>query len=429
MKLWIPAFFVPLYALAAGAMPTSLELHPTAPNEVWQARYSQALLLDAKLSDENGAPVINRRVSFFVSRAEAPENEFLLEDPLTDVEGVARARLTLVDGRYGGQSFVAAGVSLDSEGMEYVVRVSFLGDANAERCEPEAGDGGLPSRADGGEADLSLCPTEAEKPLFVRLENTRLSLQPGNEVQLGGTIELLAVLEDPNGNAPLAGTDVDGDGPVGIADRSVQFYYDADGNGRPSAGERLGSAETDDSGRARFSFVADPTFVRAQNVEAGLHVQFGGDDRYALAGAEQALYVFPGEPEASRTVLEATPETVMADGFSTIEIRATLVDSYNNLLDAEQDFYDVRFESALGTLEGSVERDPLTGQYLQTLKAPSSGGESAVQVFIENEAGSQVNVEFVDRGCGCMSHSDQAAMSWLGFFLLLFPVLRKRMTS
>ena len=429
MKFWI--FALPaLFSVAAQAMPTDLVLYPSAPDNIWHARYSQALMLEAKLSDENGDAVINRRVSFFVSRNGDETSEFLLEDPLTDVQGVARARLTLVDGRYGGQSFAAAVTTPDSDGEEYTVRVSFLGDADAENCDGTGADAGMPPGADGGEADETLCASQAQKALYVSLENTRLSLQPGNEVKLGESVDLVALLEDPNGDAPLSGTDVDGDDALGIEGRNVTFYYDADGNGRPSAAERLGSAETDDSGRALFSFLADPTFVRAQNIDSGLHVQFGGDDRYALSGAEQALYVFPGEPDASRTVVTATPDAAMADGFSNIEIRATLVDSYNNLLDAEQDFYDVRFETTLGVLEGSVERDPLSGQYWQILQAPRVGGEATIQVFVADEAGPEASVQFTGSGCGCASQSDTAMLSWLVVFSLFFPVsFRKRMSS
>lgn len=428
MKLWIPALPV-LFSVAAQAMPTGLVLHPSAPGDTWQARYSQALTLEAKLSDDNGDAVINRRVSFFVARVGDEESEFLLEDPLTDVQGIARARLTLVDGRYGGQEFSAAAVTPETDGQEYTVRVSFLGDADAENCDGTHADGGLPALADGGAETVSLCASQAQKSLYVSLENTRLSLQPGNEVKLGESIELVALLEDPNGDAPLTGTDEDGDDASGIEGRSVSFYYDADGNGRPSAAERLGSAETDASGRARFSFLADPAYVRAQNIDSGLHVQFGGDDRYALSGAEQALYVFPGEADVSRTVLTATPDAAQADGFSIIEIRATLVDSYNNLLDAEQDFYDVRFESSLGVLEGSVERDPLSGQYWQNLQAPRTGGESTIQVFVADEAGPEVRVDFTGGGCGCTSQSDRAMFSWLIILSLLFPAFRKRMSS
>lgn len=417
LALWL------LLAMPASAGPSILALNPDAEGAPWVARYSQAVELTARLVDEDGAPLAGRRVSLFLHREGEPSAEFLVADPITGADGVASGRLTLVDGRHGGQRFFGASPTPETPGARYIVRASFPGDEGAAGCEGIPTDAGP---ADAGLSALPACASEAEGDLFVALEIPSLVLAPGNEVRLGETVDLIATLADDNGNAPTAGTGTDGDEPAPLAGRTVAFFYDADGNGRPSAGERLGTAETNGQGRAVYAFLADPTFVRAQNVESGLHAQFGGDDQYALAGAQQSLLVTPGEPDAVRTVLEVTPDELLADGFSLVELRATLVDLYNNLLGPDDEPFDVRFTASMGTLEGVAERDPLTGQYVQSLKAPRAGGEARVQVFVEGAPGREATVTFTSPGCGCKGTGDAGPLALLALLTLAAPTRRRR---
>src|SRR5690606_32941747 len=159
--------------------------------------------------------------------------------------------------------------------------------------------------------------------------------------------------------------------------------------------------ETNADGVAVCELFADPTFVDTVNVEDAIHAQFGGDDRYSLAGAAQSLTVRAAEPDPAATLLEATPASAPANGFSLVEIRATLVDVAGNTLGADDPPYEVAFETDLGTLEGAAERDPLTGRYLGTLRAPSAGGNATVRVVVEGEPGATTTVEFVPQGCTC----------------------------
>lgn len=415
-----------LLAAPATAGPTEVLINPDQSGAPYTARYSQAVPLRARLVDDSGNGVAGRRVSFFLRHGDDDVSEFLVADPVTDAEGYADARLTLVNGRHGGQTFVAAAPTQDVAGERYVVRAAFTGDPDAAGCDldagPAPGDAGL---VDGG-APAPLCASQSEGELFVALETTTLVIEPGNEVILGDSIDLIATLTDANGDAPQAGTDVNGSEPVPLAGRSVSFFYDADGNGRPSAGERLGSADTNDQGIAVFPFLADPSFVRAQNEEAGIHAQFGGDEQYQLSGAQQSLVVTPGAADPARTLLEVTPEELLADGFSLVEVRATLVDPYNNLLGPDDDLYNVSFTTDLGTLEGAAERDPLSGQYVQQLKAPRAGGTATVQVTVDGVPGPSKEVRFLERGCSCQGAGDSAPLSLLALSLLALGARRKR---
>lgn len=412
-----------LLAVPALAAPTALAPNPDEGGAAYTARYSQAVSLTARLTEADGAPVAGRRVSFFLRRGDDDATEFLVEDPVTDAAGYATARLVLVDG-FRNQSFVAAAPTAEVPGERYVVRVSFPGDPEATGCDVDAGPAPDAGPADGGVEPL--CESEAEVELFVALETSTLVLEPGNEVVLGESIDLIATLTDANGDAPTAGTAVDGNQPKPLAGRTVSFYYDADGNGRPSAAERLGAAETNANGVAVLEFLADPAFVRAQNEEAGVHAQFGGDDQYALSGAQQSLVVTPAAPEPANTLLEVTPDELLADGFSLVEVRATLVDPYNNQLGPDDELYDVSFTTDVGTLEGTAERDPLTGDYLQQLKAPRKGGTATVQVHVDGVAGPSKEVRFLDRGCGCQGAGDSAPLAGLALFTLLVRVARPR---
>jgi hypothetical protein len=146
----------------------------------------------------------------------------------------------------------------------------------------------------------------------VALETSTLALQPGLEVELGGTLPLVATLHDANGDAEPAGTAVDGTSPKPIAGRRIGFFYDVNGNGRPENAERIpcqntgeSYAETNADGIAVCDFFADPSFVDTVNVNEAIHAQFGGDDRYSLAGALSAARIrptaWPSRPTSDRS--------------------------------------------------------------------------------------------------------------------------------
>lgn len=411
-----------LFALEAAAVPTRLTLRPEEPGEPWVADYSQAVNLRARLVRTDGTPIAGERVSFWLQRGDDEDTRFLIEDPFTDAEGYATGRLTLVDGRHGGQTFSGRAATQDVPGEPYRVLARFVGAPFAEDCdEPDAGP---PPQTDGGPLDEDLCDAEDQLELFVALEKSTLVLAPGIELQLGGVIQLVATLTDDNGDAPVAGTDVDGNDPVPLTDRRVGFFYDANGNGSPQQDERIscentgeGNAVTNGDGRAACEFFADPAFVDTVNVQDGIHAQFGGDDKYSLAGAAQAIRVSAGAPDPERTLLDVTPETARADGFSLIEVRARLVDEVNNILSLDDPDYEVAFTTDLGTLEGEAERDPITGAYRQSLKAPRQAGDATVQVVVENVPGSTATVAFEGGGCGCGASGGD--LSLLGLLALL----------
>ena len=294
----------------------------------------------------------------------------------------------------------------------------FLG-ADPAEC---ALDGGPVS--DAGPAPL--CSSDDNNALFITVEVPQITLEPGNEVALGETITLISVLLDPNGDAPEAGTDVDGDAERPIAGASISFFYDLDGNARPSLDELLGRSDTNGDGIATFEFPADPAFVTAQNIDDGLHVQFGGNDRFALAGASQNIVVTPGLPDPSRTLISATPEVARANGFARIEIKATLVDAFNNTYGEDDQSFIVDFTSDIGVLEDSAERDPIDGTYIQTLRAPLEAGTANIQVIVDGAAGSTTSVEFEAAGCTCESTRAGGAPVVIAFAALALLIARRR---
>lgn len=413
-----PVFMLMLCASALRAAPTAVQVRPEAPGVAWEARYSQAVLLSAQLLDAEGAPIVGRRVAFFAGRADEPESEFFVDDPFTDTEGVARARLALVDGRHGVARFAAEAASAERAGLPYRVRARFAGDLDARGCsDEEPGAAPVTDAGPGAPGIDGHCASEGEGALYVTLENPTLTLQPGIEARLGESTPLVATLRDDNGNAPAGGLALDGAEATPLAGRRVAFFYDADGNGRPSAAERLGEAETNAEGMARFDFLADPTYVRAQEVAAGVHAQFGGDDQFALAGAAQALTVWPGAPVAARALLALSATEVPADGYSRIEVRVTLVDGYNNLLGPDEEAHEVRLSAerdgnVLSSWSGDLLFDPLSGEYQRSLVAPLEAGDVTLQLWVEEEAGPSARVRVLPRGCACASPSRKARAAW-----------------
>lgn len=414
-------------AAPAFAAPTTLALNPDEGGEAYSADYSQAVHVEARLTS-GGAPIAGERVTFRLMRGDDEDTAFVFDDPVTDAQGYATARLTLVDGRHGGQTFPAAARTPESEGERYVITARFQGDPFAEDCDSDGGP--LP---DGGDPDL--CAAEASVALFVALETTSLALQPGLEVELGGTLPLVATLTDDNGDAAQAGTDVDGTSAKPLEGRRVGFFYDVNGNGRPENAERIPCANSGEShavtnadGVAVCDFFADPAFVDTVNVDEAIHAQFGGDERYALSGAAQALTVRAAKPDPAATLLTATPESAPADGVSVIDLRATLVDTAGNPLGADDPPYSVELESDLGTFVEEATRDPLTGHYLARLRAPRDGGDATVRVVVEDEPGATLIIPFVENGCTCTGAGSprEGALALLGVAALGLSVIRRR---
>jgi hypothetical protein len=392
-------------AAQAQDVATSLSVGGADP---YTARYSQALAIEARLEDADGQGVAGQRLEFFLAHGDDPE--FLFGEAFTDSTGEATARLALVDGNYGGQTFLAAAATPESDGEPYALRVAFAGALVS--VEPPVPDGGLQNQ-DGGMApdagpplQVNLLASSGEADLFVALENSFLDLAPGNEANLGETLTLVATLTDENGNAPASGTGTDGSSALGIGDRTIGFFHDKNGNGRPenTGGEFLGTATTNSDGVASFSFTADPADnVRAGDFDNGLHVQFSGDDRYRLAGDSSRLVIHPGLPDGNKTILEVEPSELEADGFSEAVITATLVDAFNNPLTLDSEPETVVFEITSGKLLETVKRNPTTGLYEQTVRAPTEGGTATITATLEGRAGkAETTITFLARpGCSC----------------------------
>ena len=79
---------------AAQAQPvsTTLTLNPLAPDDAYEMRYSQGLMVSARLTDEDGAPVAGELVTFHLSSDDI--DEFQFADAFTSADGVAVARIT-----------------------------------------------------------------------------------------------------------------------------------------------------------------------------------------------------------------------------------------------------------------------------------------------------------------------------------------------
>jgi MYXO-CTERM domain-containing protein len=424
-----------LWGLPAGAqaLNTTLTVGQADPYAI---RYSQALDLEAVLVDENDQGYVGLEVEFYLQHEGG--SEFLIGSAFTDSSGRALRRLAVVDGLYGGQNFPAAAETPETLGERYTIRVVFAG-STITLNPPAAVDGG---QADGGAPPdagppptLTLEATSGSGELFVSLEKSFLDLAPGNEANLGDTITLVATLTDENGNAPESGNTTDGVTALGISGRTIGFFHDKNGNGRPenTGGEFLGTAETNSSGVATFDFEADPDDnIKAGDFDLGLHVQFSGDDRYQLTGDSSRLVIHPGQPDANKTLVEIEPKELDADGFSQAVITATLVDTFNNPLTLDSERHPVHFELSAGKLLETLERNPTTGHYTQPLRAPNEPGEGKVTVTIEGfEGQAEATITFRGApGCACASHDDSPLA---GLFLLLGAIglflLRKNTRS
>jgi MYXO-CTERM domain-containing protein len=133
--------------------------------------------------------------------------------------------------------------------------------------------------------------------------------------------------------------------------------------------------------------------------------------------------IHPGGPDPDKTLVEVTPDTLEADGFSEAVITATLVDEFNNPLTLDSDPVNVVFEITSGKLLEKVKRNPTTGLYEQTLRAPNEGGTATITATIEGFDGdAQTNITFMGQpGCSCRTTQDApvGAMPW-GAWVLVF---------
>ncbi len=405
----------------AAAQVTTLTVRPEAPGEAYEARYSQAVLITVQLDGPEG-PLAGEQVVIEVQAEGADAPVTLLPSP-TDGQGRAIARLTLVNGRHGGASFPAA-----EQGLPYSIRASYAGTADED--EPAcAADAGVPE-ADAGPSGT--CPSEGEGQLLVTLENVVLQLEPGNMAALNEEMTLIATLVDANGDAEVGGTAIDNDEPKPIAEASVAFFFDLDGNERPSADERIGASPTDANGIAVLTFLVDPAIFPAGEAEEGLHVQFGGDDRYAIAGASGRVSIEAGGPDPDRCVIEIDPPDaeLIADGTATLTLVGTLVDEANNILGIDAPDHEVSFTADQGTvlLEGA-ERDVLTGTYSQGYRVPDVEGDATVTIVVDGVAGNTRTLTFEGTGCACVSTRVRAPAGLAALALVAFTFRRRRRSA
>ena len=411
-------------ASARAAQRTALSIEATRADGVAFAdttepdpRYSQAIAVNVRLALEDDTALAGEacqetpgvgqpcRVEVSIG-AQGGDTTFFVFDPVFDTAGVATARIVFVDGAYGEDSVFTASTT----GTRYAVRAVFrgngpTGNAAFADCQPAAAE----------TADGDFCPAEAtiDVPLF--LETAAIEPGAGLEGALGDELTLSAALEDPNGDAALGGTDVDGAGDVDLVGRSVTFFYDVDNDGNAEANEIVGTAATNSAGVASLTFTIDPNIIRAGEYDAGLQVEFGGDGQYGVARAATRVVVRPADVDIARTIIEVDPPEIPADGFSKSTITVRLVDTFNNPLDETSEPHDVVITSDNGILLEEVELDLLTGVYRQELQAQRKDGAATITVTVDGEAVPATRtVEIVgEGGCRCASSSRDSASSGL----------------
>jgi uncharacterized protein (TIGR03382 family) len=405
---------------ALAAKKTALTIDPPA---VARPRYSQAIevvvhmthatdgsAVDGQTECGGGQPC---RVQVSIARASSPDESIFIGDPPVDSTGTASIRLGFVDNRYGDATFFA-----DDEGEPYIIKARFLEVLRTpvfQECAQDA-----------VEDDDGLCASEDTHDIALFSEIPAISLGVGlgvTEGDLGETLTLSAEVTDPTGDAPEGGTDLDGPAPILLEGVSVQFFYDQNNDGNPSLNEQIPGSPTvtNQAGVASLEFELNPEFVFAGVYESGIHAEFSGDDRFGVGRASVRLIVHPAAPDVAKTLIEATPEGVPADGNSQILLRARLVDTFNNVLDENSDPHEVTFTSELGTLLDTAQLDPLDGTYTQTLQASRKGGASTVQVFVDGVAGPTHTVSFEGGGCECAN-----AGAALPLALVLLALSRRR---
>ncbi len=395
-------------------------------------RYSQAIEVVLHLAlTTDGAAVPGAacagtcRVQVSVGPEDDPGTFFFVFDPPVDSLGTASQRLTFVDGRYGSESaFVAT-----DEGAPWVIRACFLGNgvAPGAPCEPSP----AAACADGATEDANgdLCPSSATRAIALFPEIPSLSLGLGFEGGLGDELVVSAEVSDATGDAAEGGTDVDGPQPTLLVGVPVQFFYDADNDGRPSLNESIGSATTNAAGVASLTFVLDPLYVLAGSYDNGIHAEFSGDDRYGVGRSAARLVVRPGDLDLSRTIIEVEPDEIPADNRSVSLIRVRLVDEFNNQLDETSEEHDVQVGVDLGRLLDEVERDPTLGFYSVELQSTRAPGTATVTVTVDGTEVGTASVVMVGESCHCSHAADaeRANVAALGAALALLGIaLRAR---
>ena len=373
-----------------------------------QVRYSQAINLELTLDDSAGVPLPGTgcdpnpddgtdlvcAVVVTMAPDENPADviEITAPDVVVDGEGRARVRITIVDGRHGDATFSAS-----PAGTPYTIAARFLGNG------PRATDADCLDGAVGNDNGLR-CPTIATAAVALITEVPGLVFNQDVVLSLGDSVTLTATLRDDTGDAEIAGSDVDGSAPRALVGLPIRFFYDKDNNGRPSLSERIGEGTTNADGLASTVFNALPPDVTAGIFAAGLHAEFPGDGRYALARTSVALTVnTSGEPDLAKTIVEVTPEVVgdPAVGSDAV-VRVRLVDTNNNILGAEADEHDVVIVTDSGRLLDTVERDLFDGSYKQTIRANPIRGVANITVTVDGEdaGGTTLTINGPD-GCSC----------------------------
>ncbi len=399
------------------------------------AQYSQAVNLELAFVDKDGdaldgttacgANPCRVEVEIRVADNSAPAFDVTAPDVAVDAAGRARVRLTLVDGRHGGATFKAA----PDPGLDYTLTARFRGvgaplpDNDDEDCVD-----GAPGTDDG-----RLCPATATATVAVTPEVPALTFNSDVVLDLGDSVVLAASLEDNNGDADIAGTDVDGPGPKVLQGFVIRFAYDADDDGSPNfITERIGDPNVDvvtnAAGVASIEFVADPAFAQAGVYDAGLHAEFPGDDRYTVARSSVKLTLIAGGPDPAQTVVEVDPGTLPADGASEATIRVRLVDENGNLLGPEAPPHEVSVTSTLGVLIDEMARDPLDGTYTQQLRVQRKGGNARIEATVDGVKGGEavLVIDGPTGGCNCNGTSPSASLVFALSLLALRPTKKKK---
>tara|TARA_B100000683_G_scaffold89686_1_gene88608 strand:+ start:1218 stop:2594 length:1377 start_codon:yes stop_codon:yes gene_type:complete len=406
-----PFFFSVLmsFSLSLKAAETSVVF--TMDGDEVASDYSSAILVSARALKDNGDPLTNARLYFYVTPVQedsdggmSPTGELVeIDNALTDSTGTATTRLVLVNGIYEGLEFVASNPTATQSGEPYQIVAKFQGDVDNEMIYTDAGPQVI---------STVYAPSENSFPLYLSTEMTRIEIAAGNRVALGESLQLIATLTDPNGDASESGQQTDGPGPKELVNKKVSFYYDSNGDGQAQVGERLGSNQTNNAGQATWDFEADPEFVKAGNFTQGLHVQFGGDDKYKLAASIAELVIEAGEPDPNLTLMSSDITPMVADGRSEAVISITLVDRFNNPLGVDAPDYTVEVSATLGTLGNAVERDPVSGLYTQTLLAPLEGEEIVVTAEVVGFAGQTTLTIPLLPAEGCNCSQSQTPAPW-----------------
>ena len=396
----------------------------------YAAQYSQAVNLELAFVDKDGDDLDGTtacganpcRVEVEIRIADNSDAAFDVTAPdvAVDAAGRARVRLTLVDGRHGGATFKAA----PDPGLDYTLTARFRGvDRDEVDCQPDSE----------GTADGTLCESEATATVTVTPEVPALTFNSDVVLDLGDSVVLAASLEDTNGDADIAGTDIDGPGKKVLQGFVIRFAYDADDNGQPNfITERIGDPNVDvvtnAAGVAALEFVADPSFAQAGVYDAGLHAEFPGDDRYTIARSSVKLTLNAGGPDPAQTVVEVDPGTLPADGASEATIRVRLVDENGNLLGPEAPPHEVSVTASLGVLIDEMARDPLDGTYTQQLRVQRKGGNARIEATVDGVKGGEavLVIDGPTGGCNCNGTSPSASLVFALSLLALRPTKKKK---